>query len=236
MKSIKDYQFWFVTGSQFLYGDEALQQVAENAETLVSSWNSSGGLPAKLVLKDVVTSSQVFDEIVRQANYDESCAGIIVWCHTFSPSKMWINGLNQLNKPYAHMHTQLNRNIPNEGIDMDYMNLHQAAHADREHAFIAARMRIPRTLIVGYWEDEQVIRQIDDWMRVAATVQLSRRMRVVRFGDNMRDVAVTEGDKVQTQIDLGWQVNTWAVGDLVQVINEVTDTEIDDLFTFVRRL
>lgn len=228
MKSIKDYQFWFVTGSQFLYGDEALQQVAENAETLVSSWNSSGGLPAKLVLKDVVTSSQVFDEIVRQANYDESCAGIIVWCHTFSPSKMWINGLNQLNKPYAHLHTQLNRNIPNEGIDMDYMNLHQAAHADREHAFIAARMRIPRTLIVGYWEDEQVIRQIDDWMRVAATVQLSRRMRVVRFGDNMRDVAVTEGDKVQTQIDLGWQVNTWAVGDLVQVINEVTDTEIDE--------
>ncbi|MDY5641783.1 MAG: L-arabinose isomerase, partial [Candidatus Faecousia sp.] len=155
--------------------------------------------------------------------------GIITWCHTFSPSKMWINGLVNLQKPHCHLATQYNKEIPNEEIDMDFMNLNQAAHGDREHGFIGARLRKPRKVIAGYWQDETVRRRLGDWMKAAVGVAVSRSMKVMRFGDNMREVAVTEGDKVEAQRKLGWQVNTWAVGDLVKGMNAVTEEEIDEL-------
>ena len=167
--------------------------------------------------------------MVREANYDKHCAGIITWCHTFSPSKMWINGFANLQKPYCHFATQYNREIPNEEIDMDFMNLNQAAHGDREHGFIAARLRMPRKVIAGYWQDEDVQKRLGDWMRAAVGVAVSRELKVMRFGDNMREVAVTEGDKVEVQAKLGWQVNTWPVGQLVDTMNAVTDAEIDAL-------
>ena len=158
------------------------------------------------------------------------CVGAyITWCHTFSPSKMWINGLANLQKPYCHFATQYNKEIPNDEIDMDFMNLNQAAHGDREHGFIAARLRMPRKVIAGYWQNPKVLNRIGSWMKSAVGVAVSRNLKVMRFGDNMREVAVTEGDKVEVQTKLGWQVNTWAVGDLVKVMNEVTEDEIDAL-------
>lgn len=234
MKALKDQNFWFVTGSQFLYGEQALTQVEEHAVTMVDGLNADPALVSPLLMKGVVKTNQEFTQLAQDANYDETCAGIIVWCHTFSPSKMWINGLSLLQKPYCHVHTQFNRSIPNEEIDMDFMNLNQAAHADREHAFIAARMRLPRKVIVGYWEDQELREKLGNWMRVAFGYKVSRNLRVMRFGDNMREVAVTEGDKVEAQIKLGWQVNTWAVGDLVQEIEAVTPGEVDALLDVYR--
>ncbi len=172
--------------------------------------------------------------MVKEANYDGSCAGIITWCHTFSPSKMWINGFANLQKPYCHFATQYNREIPNEEIDMDFMNLNQAAHGDREHGFIAARLRMPRKVIAGYWQDGDVQKRIGDWMKAAVGVAVSKELKVMRFGDNMREVAVTEGDKVEVQAKLGWQVNTWPVGDLVAVMDAVTGEEIDKLMEAYR--
>ena len=189
----------------------------------------SKNLPYELVYKVTAKTNKEITDIVKQANYDDSCAGIITWCHTFSPSKMWINGLAALQKPYCHFATQYNREIPNDEIDMDFMNLNQAAHGDREHGFIAARLRMPRKVIAGYWQDSAVQGRIADWMKSAVGVAVSKDLKVMRFGDNMREVAVTEGDKVEVQAKLGWQVNTWAVGDLVKEMNAVTDTEIDDL-------
>ena len=231
---LNNYEFWFVTGSQYLYGDETLRQVAENVQTIVDALNSGGKLPCKLVNKTTVVTNQSAQDIVREANYDARCAGIVTFCHTFSPSKMWINALSMLQKPYLHFHTQFNEAIPNEEIDMDYMNLHQSAHGDREHGFIAARMRLPRKVVVGYWKDEAIQEKIGRWMRAAVGVAVSKSMKVMRFGDNMREVAVTEGDKVETQIKLGWQVNTWAVGDLVKRMDAVTDAEIDAKMTEYR--
>lgn len=225
---LNNYEFWFVTGSQFLYGDETIKQVAENVQIIVDALNSGGKLPCKLINKAIVTSNQNAQDIVREANHDKRCGGIITFCHTFSPSKMWINALNFLQKPYLHFHTQFNEEIPNEEIDMDYMNLHQSAHGDREHGFIAARMRLPRKVIAGYWKDKNVQDRMGRWMRAAVGVAVSKDMKVMRFGDNMREVAVTEGDKVEAQMKLGWQVNTWAVGDLVKEMNAVTDAEIDE--------
>ena len=189
----------------------------------------SGHLPYPLVYKVTAKANKEITDIVREANYDDSCAGIITWCHTFSPSKMWINGLVNLQKPYCHFATQYNMEIPNEEIDMDFMNLNQAAHGDREHGFIAARLRMPRKVVAGYWKNPDVQKRLGDWMKAAVGVAVSRSMKVMRFGDNMREVAVTEGDKVETQTKLGWQVNTWAVGDLVKEMNAVTDAEIDAL-------
>ena len=166
---------------------------------------------------------------MKEANFDDTCAGIITFCHTFSPSKMWINAFSLLQKPLLHFHTQFNLSIPNEEIDMDYMNLHQSAHGDREHGFIGARMRLARKVIAGHWSDKGVQKRIGDWMKVAAAYDFSRHLKVMRFGDNMREVAVTEGDKVETQIKLGWQVNTWPVGKLVDTMNAVTEEEIDAL-------
>lgn len=229
MSNMKRYEFWFLTGSQHLYGEETLRQVEEHSKIMVDGLNNSGLLPCKVVYKPIVTTPDQITKVIKEANYDDNCAGIITWMHTFSPSKMWINGFTLLEKPYCHFHTQFNREIPDEEIDMDFMNLNQSAHGDREHGFIAARLRMPRKIVVGYWEDEDVIDKIGNWMRSAVGVAVSKNLKVMRFGDNMRQVAVTEGDKVEAQIKLGWQVNTVAVGDLAQVINEVTDKQVDDL-------
>ena len=225
--SMKQYEFWFVVGSQFLYGPQVLETVAERAAEMADALNASGNLPCKLVYKVTAKTNKEITDIVREANYDEKCAGIITWCHTFSPSKMWINGFASLQKPYCHFATQYNLEIPNEEIDMDFMNLNQAAHGDREHGFIAARLRMPRKIIAGYWKDEAVQKRLGSWMRAAVGVAFSKTLKVMRFGDNMREVAVTEGDKVEVQTKLGWQVNTWATGDLVKVMNAVTEEEID---------
>jgi len=220
-------EFWFVVGSQDLYGEEVLKTVAKRGQEMAQELSKK--LPYPLVYKVTAMSNGQIRDIVRQANYDESCYGIITWCHTFSPSKMWINGFADLQKPYCHFATQYNLEIPNKEIDMDFMNLNQAAHGDREHGFIAARMRLPRKVIAGYWKDEAVQKRIAKWMKVCIGVRASQNMKVMRFGDNMREVAVTEGDKVETQIKLGWQVNTWAVGDLVKEMAKVTESEIDAL-------
>ncbi len=221
------YNFWFVVGSQALYGPEVLETVARRAAEMAGEMSKH--LPYPLVYKVTAMSNAQIRDIVKEANYDDSCAGIITWCHTFSPSKMWINGLAGLQKPYCHFATQYNQEIPNDEIDMDFMNLNQAAHGDREHGFIAARLRMPRKVIAGYWKNPDVLQRIGSWMKSAVGVAVSRNLKVMRFGDNMREVAVTEGDKVEVQTKLGWQVNTWAVGDLVQVMNEVTEAEIDAL-------
>ena len=229
--SMKQYEFWFVVGSQFLYGPQVLETVAERAAEMADALNASGNLPCKLVYKVTAKTNKEITDIVREANYDEKCAGIITWCHTFSPSKMWINGFANLQKPYCHFATQYNLEIPNEEIDMDFMNLNQAAHGDREHGFIAARLRMPRKVIAGYWKDETVQKRLGSWMRAAVGVAFSKGLKVMRFGDNMREVAVTEGDKVEVQTKLGWQVNTWATGDLVKVMNAVTEEEIDAMMS-----
>ena len=227
--SLKNYEFWFVVGSQFLYGPEVLETVAARAQEMVDELNASGTLPCKVVYKVTAKTNKEITDVVREANYDKKCAGIITWCHTFSPSKMWINGFVDLQKPYCHLATQYNLEIPNEEIDMDFMNLNQAAHGDREHGFIVTRLRMPRKVVAGYWKDEKVHARLGDWMKAAVGVAVSKEMKVMRFGDNMREVAVTEGDKVEAQIKLGWQVNTWATGDLVKEMNAVTEAEIDAL-------
>ena len=227
--SIKDYNFWFVVGSQFLYGEDVLKTVAERATEMTDKMNCSGNFPCRLIYKGTVKTNAEITEIVKAANFDDSCAGIITWCHTFSPSKMWINGLATLQKPYCHFATQYNRDIPNDEIDMDFMNLNQAAHGDREHGFIAARLRMPRKIIAGCWQDDAVQKRIGSWMRAAVGVAVSKGLKVMRFGDNMREVAVTEGDKIEVQTKLGWQVNTWPVGTLVEAMNSVADNEIDAL-------
>ncbi len=218
-------KFWFVTGSQFLYGEETLRQVEEDSKIIVDGLKLPFPVEYKLTIK---TAAEV-EKIIKEANFDDECAGIITFCHTFSPSKMWINGLAKLQKPWLHFHTQFNESIPNEEIDMDYMNLHQSAHGDREHGFIGARMRTPRRIVAGHWKDAKVQEKIAEWQRAAVGAMFSRNLKIVRFGDNMREVAVTEGDKVETQIVMGWQVNTWPVGDLVEEMNKVTDADIDAL-------
>ena len=228
--AFNDYEFWFVVGSQYLYGPEVLETVAARAQEMTDELNACGILPCKIIYKVTAKTNKEISDVVRQANYDTRCAGIITWCHTFSPSKMWINGLANLQKPYCHFATQYNKTIPNDEIDMDFMNLNQAAHGDREHGFIAARLRIARKIIAGYWKEDDVRNKLADWMRAAVGVAFSKSLSVMRFGDNMREVAVTEGDKVEVQTKLGWQVNTWAVGDLVAEMDKVTDSEIDALY------
>ncbi len=221
------YEFWFITGSQFLYGEETLRQVEADSLAIIAGLNASGNLPFPVVCKGTMKTNEGIVSVVREANYAACCAGVITFCHTFSPSKMWINGLNLLQKPYLHFHTQFNEIIPNEEIDMDYMNLHQSAHGDREHGFIGTRMRLPRKVVVGYWGNEEVQKKIGKWMRAAVGAVFSQSLKVMRFGDNMREVAVTEGDKVEAQIKLGWQVNTWPVGTLVEAIEAVTEAEVE---------
>jgi L-arabinose isomerase len=223
-------KFWFVVGSQFLYGPEVLETVAKRAAEMAEKMTASGLLPAELVYKATVKTNAEITQIMKEANFDDECLGVVTWCHTFSPSKMWIHGFDLLRKPYCHFATQYNRRIPNEEIDMDFMNLNQAAHGDREHGFIATRMHLPRKVIAGYWQDESVLKELGDWMRAAIGADFSRKLRIVRFGDNMRDVAVTEGDKVEAQIKLGWQVDYWPVGHLVETMNAVTDEEVEEQY------
>ena len=221
-------QFWFIVGSQDLYGQEVLETVAARAKEMAEELTKK--LPYPLVYKVTGQSSGQITKVIKEANYDDECLGIVTWCHTFSPSKMWLTGLELLQKPYCHLATQYNLEIPNEEIDMDFMNLNQAAHGDREHGFIGARLRLKRKVIAGYWKDEEVIARLAKWMKVCVGVDLSRNMKVMRFNDNMRDVAVTEGDKVEAQRKLGWEVNSWAVGDLVKEMDKVTEEEIDALY------
>lgn len=229
MINIKDFEFWFITGSQHLYGPETLVQVAEHSKIMVDKLNQDTTLPYKIVYKPVVTTSDEILKTIVDANSNEKCAGIITWMHTFSPSKMWIAGFSQLKKPYLHLHTQFNREIPWNGIDMDFMNLNQSAHGDREHGFIGARMRMARKVIAGYWEDEDVLSRLGAWMRTAVAYIWGSHLKVARFGDNMRDVAVTEGDKVEAQIKFGWTVNGYGIGDLVERIKAVTENQVDAL-------
>ncbi|MBQ7160238.1 MAG: L-arabinose isomerase [Clostridia bacterium] len=221
-------EFWFVVGSQYLYGEEVLETVESRAREMAKELSRS--LPYPLIYKVTAKTAGEITDVVREANYRGECCGVVAWCHTFSPSKMWINGLSALQKPYCHLATQYNREIPDKEIDMDFMNLNQAAHGDREHGFLAARLRMPRKVIAGHWTDKSVREKLGSWMRSAVGAAVSREMKVMRFGDNMREVAVTEGDKVEAQIKLGWQVNTWAVGDLVREIGAVTEAEIDALY------
>ena len=221
-------QFWFVVGSQDLYGQEVLDTVAARAKEMAEELSKK--LPYPLVYKVTGEKSDQITRVIKDANYDDECLGIVTWCHTFSPSKMWLSGLQLLQKPYCHLATQYNLEIPNEEIDMDFMNLNQAAHGDREHGFIGARLRLRRKVIAGYWKDERVVSRLADWMKVCVGVDFSRNLKVMRFNDNMRDVAVTEGDKVEAQKKLGWEVNSWAVGDLVKEMDKVTEEEIDELY------
>ncbi len=229
MLSMPPYEFWFVTGSQHLYGPETLQEVEAHARTMTEGLDRDPSLPYKLVFKPVLTTSDDIRRLCIEANADERCAGIATWMHTFSPAKMWIAGLVQLRKPLLHLHTQYNRDIPWESIDMDFMNLNQSAHGDREYGFIGARLGIARKVVVGFWEDGAVRARIGDWMRTAAAWMESRRLKVARFGDNMRQVAVTEGDKVEAEIRLGWSINGYGVGDLAERVNGVPDRELDRL-------
>ncbi|MCQ2752956.1 MAG: L-arabinose isomerase [Bacilli bacterium] len=222
-------EFWFIVGSQHLYGEAVLKTVEKRAQEMAKIINTYPELPAHFVFKTVVKTSDDATKIIKEANYDDNCLGIVTWCHTFSPSKMWINGLKLLQKPWCHLATQYNQEIPNQEIDMDFMNLNQAAHGDREHGFIGARLRINHKVIMGYWKDKNVLHELSHWMRSAIGYHESSQLRVMRFGDNMRNVAVTEGDKVEAQIKLGWEVNTWAVGDLVKEMKKVKKNEIDAL-------
>jgi L-arabinose isomerase len=226
MDDLKQREVWFLTGSQELYGPAALKQVAANAGRVVGALDRSKAIPVKVVSQPVVKSAADAAELCRRASQAPECVGVITWCHTFSPSKMWIQGLKLLRQPLLHFHTQHHRDIPWSTIDMDFMNLNQAAHGDREHGFIMSRMRLNRKVVVGHWQEARVAREIGAWARAAAAWADWQGARFVRFGDNMREVAVTEGDKVAAQMQLGYSVNTHGVGDLVSVISRVTDREV----------
>ena len=229
MIDLKKYEVWFVTGSQHLYGPETLRQVAEHSQQIAKAYNNNSKISVSVVFKPVVKSAEEIHQTCKEANNNDACIGLITWMHTFSPAKMWIAGLQALAKPFLHLHTQFNRDIPWGTIDMDFMNLNQSAHGGREFGFIASRMRMNRKVVVGHWENEGVIKQVDDWCRVAVGVADSKTMKVARIGDNMRQVAVTEGNKVSAQIKFGYEVNGFGVGDLTKFIDQVSDKEVDDL-------
>ena len=222
-------EVWFVTGSQHLYGERALAQVAENSRQVVDALNFAKTLPIHMVFKPVVTTPESITQLCREANAAPNCAGLVCWMHTFSPAKMWIAGLLALDKPMLHLHTQFNRDLPWATIDMDFMNLNQSAHGDREFGFICTRLGKSRKVVVGHWQDEDVRDRLAAWMRAALGAHELRNLKVARLGDNMRQVAVTEGDKVEAQIRMGMAVNGYGVGELVQRIQDVSDAEVDRL-------
>lgn len=229
MKNLEGLEIWFVTGSQHLYGPEALARVAENSQKVAKSLSAEASIPFKVVFKPVLTTAEEVRALCREANNAEKCIGLVLWMHTFSPAKMWISGLSSLVKPILHFHTQFNRELPWSSIDMDFMNLNQAAHGDREFGFITARLKLARKVVVGFWQDPETIAEIAAWTRAAAGWHESQSLKVARFGDNMREVAVTEGNKVSAEAQLGYSVNGYGVGDLVVRMNEVTDAEVDRL-------
>lgn len=222
-------QVWFVIGTQHLYGAETLRQVEEHARQVMEGLNQAGTLPVPLVLQPLVKSPDEALALCRAANHDNQCVGIITWLHTFSPAKMWIGGLSVLNKPLLQFHTQFNAEIPWDSMDMDFMNLNQTAHGGREFGFIGARMGLQHSVITGHWQDRTSQQRIARWINAALAKQASQQLKVARFGDNMREVAVTEGDKVAAQIQFGYAVNGWGVGDLVEVINGVSDGDVSAL-------
>ncbi|MDQ1912202.1 L-arabinose isomerase [Paenibacillus sp. GD4] len=230
MLTSKPYVFWFVTGSQHLYGPETLKEVEANSRVITEGLDRDPAISHPVVFKEVLTTPEDIRRLCIEANADAECAGIITWMHTFSPAKMWIAGLSELRKPLLHLHTQYNRDIPWDSIDMDFMNTNQAAHGDREYGHIGARMGIARKVVVGYWEDPAVRTRIGGWIRTAVALNESRVLKVARFGDNMRQVAVTEGDKVEAQIKFGWSVNGYGIGDLVARMRDVSDAEVTQLF------
>lgn len=229
LPDLKKWSVWFVTGSQHLYGEETLKQVDEHSAKIADTLNASKHIPVQVIFKPVVKTPEEIFNLINAANNDNSCIGIITWMHTFSPAKMWINGLKILRKPMLHLHTQFNRDIPWSSIDMDFMNLNQSAHGDREFGFIMSRMRMNRKVVAGHWQDPEVQKKINIWSRAAAGWQDWQGARFCRFGDNMRQVAVTEGDKVEAEIKFGYSVNTYGVGDLVAVINKVKSSAVDEL-------
>jgi L-arabinose isomerase len=233
MKNVAEHktqQLWFLTGSQHLYGDETLKQVARNSQQIAEALDRSGRLPAKVVYKPVLTGPEAILNVCLAASAAPECVGVITWMHTFSPAKMWIAGLTHLQKPLAHLHTQYNRELPWGEIDMDFMNLNQSAHGDREYGFIGARLRMNRKIVVGHWQDAEVVEDLAGWGRAALALAESHKLKIARLGGmNMREVAVTGGDRVEAQIQLGWSINGYGVGDLVARIAEVSDTEVDRL-------
>jgi L-arabinose isomerase len=229
MIDLTQYEIWFVTGSQHLYGPDTLAQVAENSRVIAASLNASDYIPVSVVFKPVLTTPEAIRELCLEANSSKHCIGLITWMHTFSPAKMWIAGLSLLKKPFLHLHTQYNREIPWAEIDMDFMNLNQAAHGDREFGFLCTRMGLKRKVVVGHWGDEDVQASLGAWARAACGWHDAQDCRIARFGDNMRDVAVTEGDKVEAQMQLGYSVHGYGVGDLVAQVDQVTDDEVETL-------
>lgn len=229
MQHFQQYEVWFVIGSQHLYGEQTLRQVKEHAETVIEGLNSTASLPVKLVLKPLVTTPDEILALCREANYDTRCVGLLTWLHTFSPAKMWIGGLSILHKPLLQFHTQFNAEVPWQTMDMDFMNLNQTAHGGREFGFIGARMQQNHQVVVGHWQDPTTHRGIADWMRAALAIQESQNLVVARFGDNMREVAVTEGNKVSAQIQFGYSVAAYGLGDLVSVVDAVSEGDINAL-------
>src|SRR5471030_430774 len=222
-------EVWYITGSQHLYGPEALKQVAANSQQIVNELNASGALPYPVVFKPILTRPEEIRALCLEANGAANCAGLILWMHTFSPSKMWIGGLTKLSKPFLHLHTQFNRDLPWGEIDMDFMNLNQSAHGDREAGFIHARMRLPRKIIVGHWQDPEVVGQLAAWMRVARGWQDMQGAKFARFGDNMRRVGVTEGDKVAAETRFGYCVDGYGIGELAKELGDVTNARVNRL-------
>lgn len=229
MLEMKNYQFWFCTGSQDLYGQECLEHVAEHSKIMVDRLNESGVLPYEVVWKPTLLTNAMIRQTFNEANAEETCAGVITWMHTFSPAKSWILGLQEYRKPLLHLHTQFNREIPYDSIDMDFMNENQSAHGDREYGHIVSRMRMERKVIVGFWDDEEVQKRIASWMRTAVGVIESSHIRVMRIADNMRNVAVTEGDKVEAQIKFGWEVDAYPVNEIADAVNQVSKGDTDAL-------
>jgi L-arabinose isomerase len=229
MINLQQFEVWFVTGSQHLYGPETLAQVAAHSSTMAQTLDQAPALPARVVFKPVLTGSDAIRQLCLEANAAPNCVGLICWMHTFSPAKMWIAGLSALQKPFLHLHTQYNREIPWAAIDMDFMNLNQSAHGDREFGFIGSRLRLERKVVAGFWQDADVQERLGAWTRAACAWADWQGARVVRLGDNMREVAVTEGDKVEAQRRFGYAVNGYGVGDVVQSVNAVSDGDIDSL-------
>ena len=236
MLNIGEKEFWFVVGSQHLYGEEALREVKKHAQEMVDELNENGQLPYPIRLQELAVTADTITKIMKEVNYREEVAGVITWMHTFSPAKMWIRGTKLLQKPLLHLATRYNESIPWKTIDMDFMNLNQSAHGDREYGFINARLNKQNKIVVGYWKRPEIQKEIADWMDVAVAYNESFGIKVARFGDNMRNVGVTEGDKVEAQIQFGWTVDYFGIGDLVQVIDRVSDEEVDQLFEEYKEL
>ncbi len=229
MQPLKKYEVWFVTGSQHLYGDDVLNIVRDHAQQISHGLHQAEAIPVSVKQKQVLTNAEAIRALVLEANQAPQCIGLVLWMHTFSPSKMWIAGLTELKKPFLHLHTQFNRDIPWNDIDMDFMNLNQSAHGDREFGFMCTRLGLRRQVVVGHWEEPEVQEEIGVWSRAAAAWEDSRCGRIARFGDNMRNVAVTEGDKVEAQIRFGYEVHGYGIGDLAAVVQDVADADADEL-------